>query len=248
MNALLGTTLPEGDPLATLLKDSPLESRLAAEFFLYDATPASILGLDQSLVNAPRLDNLTSAYAALLAICNKTPSDAIGLSFFADNEEIGNRTPQGADSTFLRTILARINLALGGSPEQLYMAMARSSFLSADAAHALHPNFPDKHDKNYAPLLGGGVVIKSNVQGRYCTNGPTLAAITQLARQHRISLQYFTNRADMPCGSTVGPTTAADLGIPGVDLGIPMLAMHSARETANLDDIWQLYRLMEMFQ
>ena len=243
LNAIIGDDL-RNTPLKSLMESRP-DVPLVSELFLYDDTSAAIIG--ESIVNAPRLDNLTSAFAALRAITECTDSPDICLSFFADNEEIGSRTPQGADSSFLKTIITRIVLALGGTQEDLYVTLANSIFISADAAHAVHPNHSEKHDRYYAPLMGHGVALKTNVQGRYCTTGPMLKHFIALAQKCRIPLQFFTNRADMPCGSTVGPTTAAELGIAGIDLGIPMLAMHSARETAALADIWQLYRLMACF-
>ena len=220
---------------------------IASELFLYDDTPAAIIGPSKSIINAPRLDNLTSAFAAMCAIADIQNTPEICISFFADNEEIGSRTPQGAESSFLKTIITRIMFALGGSLEDTYITLANSTFISADAAHALHPNHPEKHDPKYAPLMGYGVALKTNVSGRYCTTGPMLEKFIRLADENDIALQLFTNRADMPCGSTVGPTTAAELGMPGIDLGIPMLAMHSARETAALSDIHDLYELMRFY-
>ena len=220
------------------------DEALVSELFLYDDAPAAIIGPGKAIVNAPRLDNLTSAFAALNAIAEIKDAPEICISFFADNEEIGSNTPQGADSSFLKTIITRIMLALGGSLEDTYITLANSTFISADAAHALHPSHPEKHDPEYAPIMGYGVALKTNVSGRYCTTGPMLEKFICLANDNDISVQLFTNRADMPCGSTVGPTTAAELGMPGIDLGIPMLAMHSARETAALSDMEDLYNLM----
>ena len=232
-----------GNPLAAL-PGMDENAALVSELFLYDDAPAAIIGSGKAIVNAPRLDNLTSAFAALNAIADIKDAPEICISFFADNEEIGSNTPQGAESSFLKTIITRIMLALGGSLEDTYITLANSTFISADAAHALHPSHPEKHDPKYAPLMGYGVALKTNVSGRYCTTGPMLEKFIRLADENDIALQLFTNRADMPCGSTVGPTTAAELGMPGIDLGIPMLAMHSSRETAALSDIEDLYHLM----
>ncbi len=254
-----GEALNPQNDMAAIIDDDSNDSSLPAilgmdenealisELFLYDDAPAAIIGSSKAIVNAPRLDNLSSSFAALNAIAEAKGSPEICISFFADNEEIGSRTPQGADSSFLKTVITRIMLALGGSLEDTYIAFANSTFISADAAHALHPNHPEKHDPKYAPLMGYGVALKTNVSGRYCTTGPMLEKFIRLADENNIALQLFTNRADMPCGSTVGPTTAAELGIPGIDLGIPMLAMHSARETAALSDIHDLYDLMRCY-
>ena len=217
-----------------------------SELFLYDCSPATLL-CGSALVNAPHLDNLSSAYPALQALLSSGQGPCLNVSFFADNEEIGSGTPFGADSSFLPDTLLRIVLASGGTQEDCFMAMSRSFLVSADAAHAVHPSYPDKHDPDYAPVLGGGVALKRNASWRYCTNGPSSAMFRRIAASAGARLQEFTNRADMPCGSTVGPAMAARLGLPGVDVGVPMLAMHSTRETCALSDISDMTDILAAF-
>lgn len=216
-----------------------------SELYLCDSTPAAIL--NEKLINSSRLDNLSSAFPALLAICDAHQSNTLNVSFFADHEEIGSGTPYGAASAFLPDILMRIFLATGGNQEDYYVAMANSYLVSADAAHAIHPNYPEKHDDNYAPTMGAGIVLKMNASWRYCTTGSSAAAMREYADCAGIKMQSFTNRADMGCGSTVGPTTAARLGIVGADIGVAMLAMHSIRETAALSDVQDMVSLLLTF-
>ncbi len=214
---------------------------------LFDCQPACLIGDGQELLQGPRLDNLLSAYAALAALPASKPSGTIALSFWADNEEIGSRTRQGADSDFLQTAVRRIGLALGATAEETARAMACSLLLSADAAHGVHPSFPDYSEPSAAPQLGKGFALKRNVKFRYASNGAELAAFRLFCRRSGVSCQDFTNRADMPCGSTIGPALSAQLGIPAIDIGVPMLAMHSLRETAALADALELEKLVGCF-
>lgn len=217
------------------------------DLFLYDSEDALLCGLDKSMVSASGLDNLASAIPALYALTGKEQSSSTQVVFFADNEEVGSTSPQGADSDYLKDTLERIILATGGCREDVFRSMAKSMLVSADAAHALHPNFPDKHDSNYAPLLNNGVVLKNNVSWRYCTTGASAAVFRCICEKNGVSLQDFSNRADMPCGSTVGPVLASKLGVPGVDIGIPLWAMHSIRETGGIIDMEDMFRIMSIF-
>lgn len=215
------------------------------ELGLVDATPAAIVGIDGSLVNSPRLDNLLAAHAMLTALQKcKTPDKAIDLAFFADNEEIGNNTMAGADSNFLRDTMLRTVLALGGSCEDAFRSQAASTLISIDAAHAFHPNFPEKSDPTTSAFINEGIVLKFNPNGRYVTNGQSAAWFASLCNDLGLNLQRFAMRADMPCGSTVGPTTSAALGIQGVDVGNPLWAMHSVRETGGLSDQKDMIKLL----
>ena len=209
---------------------------LDAELFLYDIQPATVIGLDNSLISSPRLDNLTSCHAALCGLLNAKPHGVTPVIFLADNEEIGSRTPQGAMSTYLHTVMDRITLAAKGTQEDTYRAMAASSMLSIDSAHAIHPNYPEKHDSAYAPKMNQGIVIKHNADFKYATTSETATRFRALCQKHGIKLQDFVNRSDMPCGSTIGPTCAAELGVPGIDIGSALWAMHSCREVGGLQD------------
>lgn len=219
-----------------------------SELNLYDCTPAALVGKEQDLLNAPRLDNMLAAFTALEAIAS-LPSckNDLALAFFADNEEIGNTTRQGANSDFLNSTLKRIVLALKGGEEDLCRMLSKSFLVSNDAAHALHPSYTECYDANYAPVLGGGVVFKKNVKHRYASNGCDNAIFREICRRAGVPCQVFTNRADRPCGSTMGPHLSASLGIRGIDIGIAMFAMHSIRETASVEDVLSCCKAMAYF-
>ena len=220
---------------------------LDAELFLYDIQPATIVGLDNSLISSPRLDNLTSCHAAICGLLDAKPRGVTPVIFLADNEEIGSRTPQGAMSTYLHTVMDRITLAAKGTQEDTYRAMAASSMLSIDSAHAIHPNYPEKHDSAYAPKMNQGIVVKHNADFKYATTSETATRFRALCKKHGIKLQDFVNRSDMPCGSTIGPTCAAELGVPGLDIGSALWAMHSCREVGGLKDHDDLIKAAQIF-
>ncbi|MBR4370689.1 MAG: M18 family aminopeptidase [Victivallales bacterium] len=220
---------------------------LDAELFLYDIQPATIVGLDNSLISSPRLDNLTSCHAAICGLLDAKPRGVTPVIFLADNEEIGSRTPQGAMSTYLHTVMDRITLAAKGTQEDTYRAMAASSMLSIDSAHAIHPNYPEKHDSAYAPKMNQGIVVKHNADFKYATTSESATRFRALCKKHGIKLQDFVNRSDMPCGSTIGPMCAAELGVPGLDIGSALWAMHSCREIGGLKDHEDLIKAAQAF-
>ena len=220
---------------------------LDAELFLYDIQPATIVGLDNSLISSPRLDNLTSCHAALCGLLDAKPRGVTPVIFLAENEEIGSRMPQGAMSTYLHTVMDRITLAAKGTQEDTYRAMAASSMLSIDSAHAIHPNYPEKHDSAYAPKMNQGIVVKHNADFKYATTSESATRFRALCKKHDIKLQDFVNRSDMPCGSTIGPTCAAELGVPGLDIGSALWAMHSCREIGGLKDHDDLIKAAQVF-
>ena len=234
--------------MAMLQEDqkAPFSEALLAELFLYEPEAACLAGMNQDLLVAPRLDNLASSYTAIEAICASRPSKVHQVVFLADHEEVGSRSAQGADSAFLRDIITRL-LGKDGQTEILSRSLAGSFLISADAAHALHPNFMDAHDPDYAPLLNQGVVIKENASQRYAGNLPAQAWLHALCRQADMPLQYFQARADRPCGSTIGSTCASLLGVQAIDMGIGLWAMHSSRETAGRKDLQQLKKLFQVF-
>ncbi len=225
-----------------------IDTILDAELFLYDIQPATIVGLDNSLISSPRLDNLTSCHAAVCGLIDAKPTKGITpIIFLADNEEIGSRTPQGANSSYLHTIMDRITLAAKGTQEDTYRALATSALLSIDSAHAIHPNYPEKHDSAYAPKMNQGIVVKHNADFKYTTTSETATRFRALCLKHGIKLQDFVNRSDMPCGSTIGPTCAAELGVPGIDIGSALWAMHSCREIGGLKDHEDLIKAAQVF-
>ncbi|HSA34325.1 MAG TPA: M18 family aminopeptidase [bacterium] len=206
------------------------------DLYLYDPQPAVRFGRDDELYSSGRIDNLASCHAILAAFLDSKPGDATAVALFYDNEEIGSRTPMGADSGFTATVLERIVMAHDAGREEFHRALAKSFLVSCDAAHAIHPNFPEKHDPAYAPLMNGGPVIKVSAGFKYATTAVTAERFRELCRRAGVPCQKIANRSDVPSGSTIGPMTTAALSVPGVDVGVPMWAMHSVRETAGTRD------------
>lgn len=209
---------------------------LGYDLCLYDAVAPARGGARGELLFAPRLDNLASCHAAVSALTAAGgPVAATRGAVLYDHEECGSTSAQGATSTFLADVLER--LAAGSDPDARARAMARSFFVSADMAHAVHPNYADKHEPGHRPFLGAGPVIKSNSNQRYATDGESWARFAGFCAQADVVPQHFVTRSDMPCGTTIGPLTAARLGIQTVDVGNPMLSMHSCRELVAADDV-----------
>ncbi|MBF0294358.1 MAG: M18 family aminopeptidase [Magnetococcales bacterium] len=218
---------------------------LGWDLALYDTQPATLAGVNGQWIVGARLDNLLSVTAILAALGRHDPAPASGIAMTAlfDHEEVGSLSMAGATGNFLTSLLGRIY----PDPVTLARAMPNSLLISIDNAHGYHPNYPAKQDDNHTPQLNAGIVVKQHAGQRYATSGTTAARVKALALGEAIPLQEFTVRADMPCGSTVGPTLAAQLGIPTVDLGLPTWAMHSLRETAGTTDWGHLVRLLAAF-
>ncbi len=212
------------------------------ELFFYDATPPTLTGMAEEFITGARLDNLLSCFAAVQGVIT-ADTDQNCMIILNDHEEVGSVSTSGAQGSFLRDTLARL---LPQQDER--QRVLRNSFLiSADNAHAVHPNFPTKHDSLHLPLMNHGLVIKFNANQRYATNSRTAARFRLLCNQAEAPVQEFVMRNDMGCGSTLGPLTAAEIGVDTVDVGIPTLAMHSIRETAASVDCWYLYRVVQTF-
>ena len=204
---------------------------------LYDTQKAEIGGRNGEFLFSARLDNLASCHAAAQGILSATEKNEASRVFVCfDHEEIGSVSAQGAASTFLNDVLERIQNSFNPSREAFFRAIALSSMVSADMAHAVHPNYSDMHDAQHWPELNGGPVIKVNANQRYASDGESVARFEQLCQKAGVPVQKFVNRSDLSCGSTVGPIVAAKLGIRTVDVGNPMLSMHSIRETAGTED------------
>lgn len=199
---------------------------------LYDLTPAVRGGVRDELVFAGRLDNLASCHAGLCALraAADGPAEVMPVLACFDHEEVGSGSVDGAGGPLLAVVLERIIDELGGGRSAYHACVAASLMASADMAHAAHPNYGDRHEPRHKPTLGGGPVLKSNVNQRYGTAGAGYARMVGLARKAGVPVQDFVTRTDLGCGSTIGPITAARLGMAVVDLGAPMLSMHSARE------------------
>ena len=213
---------------------------------LFDAQSAQLGGLEDEWVYSGRLDNLSSCHAVAVAMANApVPEKDFVVAAFFNNEEVGSTTREGAGSNFLRSVLE--SSLSGSGTGNLDSMLAASLALSIDMAHAEHPNFTQKHDPNHAPILGQGVVLKTNSQKRYASDVISNASFKLLCEQNNIPYQTFVMRNDMPCGSTVGPTISASLGIPTVDIGEPMLSMHSIREMTAVKDHESMIRLVTAF-
>ena len=213
---------------------------LGFDLMLHDLAPATLAGTSREFVSAPRIDNLLSCHAAVDALC-AARGDTGGptpIVVLYDHEEIGSTSATGAGSPLLRSLLER--LLDGASPD-----FGASLACSVDGAHAIHPNYADRHDAQHVVHLGGGPVLKFNASQRYATDAPGAAQVRLAAERCGVPLQSYSHRADLPCGSTVGPITAAATGLPTVDLGAPQLAMHSARELCATSDPGLLQALLE---
>jgi aspartyl aminopeptidase len=213
---------------------------------LFDLRGATLGGASGELVHSARLDNLASCHAACEALVGAGPaSDQTRVVALFDHEEVGSQSAAGARSELFRGLLERVARAYpDAQPDAFARAAARSFLVSVDMAHGVHPNYPDKHDKQHRPLLGKGPVIKVNVNQSYATDGTTQGAFVEACRAEGLEPQYFSARNDMPCGSTIGPISAARLGVRTVDVGNPMLAMHSCRETAAVSDAVSMTRVL----
>jgi len=220
-----------------LKKHHAFQTLAAADLFLVPAEEAAFLGFDSELIASHKLDNLTSAYASLYALLHAKPSsNTLQAAFFWDHEEIGSKSAQGADSRFADEVLERISSFFKMDREDFFRMKSRSFCFSGDLAHGLHPSFADKYDPQNAPLLGHGPVLKFNANQKYATSGSTAAYLHGLAKKHKIPLQKYACRSDIPSGSTVGSIMASQLGIPTADVGISGWAMHSIRETIAAQD------------
>jgi aspartyl aminopeptidase len=206
------------------------------DLMFHDLTPPALLGVDQELIASARLDNLCSSWAAITALAAADVDDAIAVACLFDHEEVGSGSTTGADGPLLETVVDRLVAARGGSPEDRHRALAASSCVSADMAHAVHPNFPERHEPGHRPLPNGGPVLKVNANQRYATSAETAALFVRACESARVPWQVFVSRNNMPCGSTIGPLTATRLGIPTADVGCAQLSMHSARELCGADD------------
>lgn len=222
------------------------EQILGYDLMLYDVVPSTVSGLAGEFIHAPRLDNLGSCHAGLEALLNTQDAAAHtrGIALY-DHEEVGSRSAEGAMGNFLESVLERVVLATGGDRETLHRAVAKSLLVSADMAHAVHPNYADKHEPRHMPKLNQGPVIKVNNQLRYATNADTASRFERFALEADVSVQKFVNRTDLACGSTIGPISASRLGMPTVDVGNPMLSMHSVREMAGAHDQRAMIKVLE---
>jgi aspartyl aminopeptidase len=214
---------------------------------VYDTAKPAIFGPYQEFLASSRLDNLSSMHASIVAMINAPDGDAIQMIAAFDHEELGSASRSGAAGPLLVDILARVSDSLGATLDQQHRSLAETFCLSADTGHAIHPNYPNRHDPANQPLLNSGPLLKLNANQRYATDGQGAALWRRVCRKAGVGTQEFVSNNAMPCGSTIGPLTATRLGIATIDVGIPMLSMHSARELAGTDDPLNLTRAMESF-
>ena len=216
-----------------------LKELYANELSFYDTQNAAYVGLHDDFIASARLDNLLSCYVGLLSICSVDASAPM-LFIASDHEEVGSESTSGAGGSFLENTLRRMY------PDyDEYMQMIRSSLMiSADNAHAIHPNYPSKHDSKHAPYINKGSVIKVNANQRYASNSTTISRFMNVAKRLNEPYQEFVTRSDMGCGSTIGPITATRLGIDTLDVGLPTFGMHSIRELCGSDDAHSLYKII----
>jgi aspartyl aminopeptidase len=221
------------------------------DLMLYDTLAPALGGVQDELLFSARLDNLAMSHAAVTALVRAAPtsteSDLVPLAALFDHEEVGSQSATGAESSLLPRVMQRIVQATGASADDLARAQASSLCVSADMAHALHPNYPDRHEPRHRPVLNGGPVIKVNSQQRYATSARTAALFSEICREVDVPVQTYAHRTDLPCGTTIGPITSTLLGIPTVDVGNPMLSMHSAREMAGARDPEMMTRVLTCF-
>ncbi len=217
---------------------------MSFELFAYDTQPALITGLNHDFISSARLDNLLSCYLGAKSLIDSNAvarNESFNLFIGNDHEEVGSQSSSGAKGSFLSDVLQRV------LNEQLAVISQQSLMLSVDNAHAIHPNYPDKHDCNHGPTINSGPVVKLNSNQGYATNALGASWVEYLAQLEAIPIQKFVVRSDMGCGSTIGPITAAKMGINTVDIGVPQWAMHSVRETAGMVDCQYLYDLLKTF-
>lgn len=225
------------------------EDILDYELNLYPAEPARLVGVGEPYIQSARIDDLSMAFAGLQALVDTCshPARATRILAIFDNEETGSGTKQGAHSPVLRHIIERLCLSLSGDREAFYRALASSFMISADDAHAWHPNYNEKYDPTNHPVCGGGPVVKINANCKYMTDARGAAVFRSLCREAGVPMQYFVNHSDVAGGSTLGNISSAQLDIPGVDVGCAIWAMHSAAETASAGDHVDMVRVFRQF-
>ena len=221
------------------------EDIISHDLFLYNRMPGTIWGADKEFVSSARLDDLQCAFASMEGLLRAQNYGSIAVHCVMDNEEVGSGTKQGAASTFLKDTLLRINMGLGRTYEEYLMTLAGSFMVSADNAHALHPNYTDKTDPTNHPVLNKGIVIKFNANQKYCTDAVSAALFKELCTKTGVPYQTFVNRSDIAGGSTLGNISNTQVPMNTVDIGLPQLAMHSPYETAGVKDTEYLVRAAE---
>ncbi len=223
------------------------EDIIGSDLFLYNRQHGTIWGADDQFISSSQLDDLECAYASLQGIINVENHHSISVHCVLDNEEVGSGTKQGAESTFLKDTLLRINSALGRTDEEYRMALSESFMISADNAHAVHPNKTEKTDPTNRSYLNGGIVIKHSANQKYTTDAVSCAIMKMICKKADVPFQMFANRSDMSGGSTLGNISNTQVALNTVDIGVAQLAMHSPYETAGIKDVTYLMKVAKTF-
>ena len=238
MQPITGTSICKGSFMKLLSESVGVNENdiVSHEMFLYPVENGTVWGANDEFISSPRLDDLQCAYASLRALTEAENGSAVALAYVSDNEEVGSSTKQGADSSFLYDTLSRIAFCLGNDENRLKQSLASSFMVSADNAHALHPNHPEYADSCHRPVMNGGIVIKHAASQTYTTDAISSAIFTAICKKADVPLQHFVNRSDLRGGSTLGNISGTHVSINTVDIGLPQLAMHSSYETAGVKD------------
>ena len=223
------------------------EQILSSDLYLYDRTAPSVWGADREFISSPRLDDLECAFCTFFGFQRAVNDTDVPVYALFDNEEVGSSTRQGAASTFLKDTLRRIGIAAGREEEQYYTSVAESFMISADNGHAVHPNVPEKADPVNRPVMNGGIVLKYSANQKYTTDAASAAVVRKICRDADIPCQVFTNRSDVPGGSTLGNISGNQVPVRTADIGLAQLAMHSPYETGGVRDPEYLRRFAEAF-
>ncbi|MDU2196856.1 MAG: M18 family aminopeptidase [Peptostreptococcaceae bacterium] len=224
-----------------------VEDILDFDLFLYEYEKGCLMGINEEFISTGRLDNLSMAHASLNALINTSGKHGINLISIFDNEEVGSSTKQGADSNMLLNILERICISLGKTREEFFTSIYSSFIISADLAHGVHPNMAEKHDPTNRPVLGKGPVIKINANQSYTSDAYSVSVYKSICKEANVKYQEFVNRSDERGGSTIGPISSTHIDIPSVDIGSPILAMHSIRELGSILDHYSIYKTFAKF-
>ena len=249
MLPLYGDNTSKGSLMKTVAQSVGVEedSILGTDLFLYNRMRGTKIGANSEYISSPRLDDLECAYASLSAFLSETNSNSASVYCVFDNEEVGSGTKQGADSTLLYDVLRRINMCLGNSEEDYYKLIASSFMVSADNAHALHPNYSDKSDPTNKVYINDGIVIKYNANQKYTTDAVSASIFKSICDSVNVPYQTFTNRSDILGGSTLGNISNAHVSLNTIDIGLAQLAMHSTYETAGAKDVTYLIEALKAF-
>ncbi|MEN2258525.1 M18 family aminopeptidase [Paraclostridium benzoelyticum] len=235
--------------LKTIAKElgRKIEEIIDFDLFLYEYEKGMLIGPNEEMISCGRLDNLSMAHASLHALIDAKSLNGVNVVSVFDNEEVGSSTKQGADSNMLLNVLERISLCLGQNREEFFRSLYSSFIISADLAHAVHPNVGEKHDPTNRPVMGKGPVIKINANQAYTSDSQSIAVYKTICKEAGVNCQEFVNRSDVRGGSTIGPISSTHIDIPSVDVGSPILAMHSIRELGCVEDHMDIYKTFKKF-